>query len=90
MKLLKVLAIAFCMIFAPLSFTQSGGAGVQMHLGLLDLYPVVLIAAIAAAVLAVAAIVDAQDGDKVAKPEPIPAIEEGRGRGRRSRRRRRS
>ena len=27
MKLLKVLTIAFCMIFAPLSFSQSGGAG---------------------------------------------------------------
>ena len=35
-----------------------------------------VIAAIAAAVLAVAAIVDAQDGEKVTAPEPIPATEE--------------
>ena len=42
MKLLKVLTIAFCMIFAPLSFSQSGGAGGSSAAGLLDLYLVEL------------------------------------------------
>ena len=71
MKLLKVLTIAFCMIFAPLSFSQSGGAGGSSAAGSAGSLSSGVIAAIAAAVLAVAAIVDAQDGDKVTAPEPL-------------------
>ena len=83
MKLLKVLTIAFCMIFAPLSFTQSGGAGGSSASGAAGSLSSGVIAAIAAAVLAVAAIVDAQDGDKVAKPNLFLHRRRRRGRRRR-------
>ena len=75
MKLLKVVFFSLVLAIAPMSFSQSGGAGGSSASGAAGSLSTGVIAAIAAAVLAVAAIVDAQDGDKVTAPAPLPPAE---------------